>query len=220
MILSEEKFINLKQAIIEGEDDVAPQLVEEILASDIDPMRIIDESIRPGLEEVGKQLLSGDMFIPDLILAGEAARVSINLITPRLKKHKIRDSKGKILLGVVHGDTHDIGKNIVKSMLIAAGFDIKDLDTNVSPELFIENIKDFQPDIVGASAYTSATAVEIGKLNDKLKEANLRDQFKLIIGGAGVYRDDTVRFGADAFGYDALEAVQVCERLMKVAKKV
>ncbi len=217
---NEKDLVALKEAILEGDDDIAEEIVSKLLAGDLDPIQIIEQAVKPGLDVVGTKLVEGEMFIPDLILAGEAAKKAIDLITPKLQKSKRNGDQGKILLGVVEGDTHDIGKNIVRAMLIAAGFEVVDLDTNVPPEKFIESIKNNKPDIVGASAYTSATAVEIGNLNEAFIKAGVRDSFKLVIGGAGVYRDDVVRFGADAFGYDALEAVQICQRMVKLAKKV
>lgn len=211
----EKEFEKLKNAIIDGDDDVAEEIVSALLDTDDDLLMIIEKAIKPGLDEVGSKLVAGEMFIPDLILAGEAAKVAINLITPKLQDGGMAGRLGRILMGVVEGDTHDIGKNIVKAMLIGAGFDVIDLDTNVTPSKFIEAVKKYNPDIVGASAYTSATANELGRLNEAFIEAGVRDKFKFIIGGAGVYRDDIVRFGADNFGYDALEAVNVCKRLVK-----
>lgn len=203
----------LRKAVIDGDDDAAASITEALLSSNANPLEIIEQAITPALKEVGQKLETGEVFIPDLILAGEAARASTDILTPVIAKIGGAKYIGKILLGVVEGDTHDIGKNIVKAMLIAAGFEVIDLGTNVSAQQFLESIETENPDILGASAYTSATAVELGRLNEALEKAGVRKKIKLLIGGAGVYRDDLFRFGADAYGYDASEAVEVCMRL-------
>jgi len=209
----QESFEKLKLTIVDGDEDLAAEITEELIKSDANPLDIIEQAITPALKEVGEKLETGEVFIPDLILAGEAARVSTDILTPLIVKMGGAKYIGKVVLGVVEGDTHDIGKNIVKSMLIAAGFEVIDLGTNVAAQQFIDSIKKEKPAIVGASAYTSATAVELGRLNEALEKAEVRRQIKLLIGGAGVYRDDLLRFGADAYGYDASEAVDVCMRL-------
>ena len=150
------------------------------------------------------------MFIPDLIMAGEAAKVSIDLITPVLKGSDGDNYKAKILMGVVVTDTHDIGKNVVKALLVADGFDVIDLDVDVAHEVFVENIKTHKPEIVAASAYTSASARGLKVLNETMQEAGVRDDVKFLIGGAGVYSSDVPIVGADAYGADANEAVALC----------
>lgn len=210
----QEDFTKLKMAVIDGDDDAAANITEALLNSNANPLEIIEQAITPALKEIGQKLETGEVFIPDLILAGEAARVSTDILTPVIAKIGGAKYIGKVLLGVVEGDTHDIGKNIVKAMLVAAGFEVIDLGTNVTAQQFIESIEKEKPNILGASAYTSATAVELGRLNEALEKAGVRKKIKLIIGGAGVYRDDLIRFGADAYGYDASEAVEVCMRLI------
>lgn len=204
----------LRLTIVDGDEDVAAEITEELIKSGANPLEVIEHAITPALKEVGEKLETGEVFIPDLILAGEAARVSTELLTPIIVKMGGAKYIGKIVLGVVEGDTHDIGKNIVKSMLIAAGFEVIDLGTNVTAQQFIDSINSEKPAILGASAYTSATALELGRLNEALEKAGVRRNVKFVIGGAGVYRDDLLRFGADAYGYDASEAVEVCLRLV------
>ncbi|MBC8392206.1 MAG: cobalamin B12-binding domain-containing protein [Deltaproteobacteria bacterium] len=204
----------LKTMILDGDDDEAIVVTEKLLKDNKSPLDVIEQAIRPALNELSEKLACGEMFVPDLILAGEAAKASMNLLKPLLAKAGGGKTVGKILVGVVEGDTHDIGKDLVGAMLTAAGFEVIDLDTNVSPNHFIEAIRKYEPDIVGASAYTSASAMELGRLNDALIDAGLRDRIKLLIGGASVYRDDIPRFGADDFGYDALEAVHAAKRMV------
>jgi len=204
----------LKSEILDGDDDAAVVTTEKLLKEDTPPLDVIDQAIKPALNELSEKLACGEMFVPDLILAGEAAKASMKLLKPVLAKAGGGKNIGKVLLGVVEGDTHDIGKDLVGAMLTAAGFEVLDLETNVSPSRFIEAIREYEPDIVGASAYTSASATELGRLNDALKDAGLRDRIKILIGGASVYRDDIPRFGADDFGYDALEAVHAAKRMV------
>lgn len=203
----------LKTAILDGDDDLSKAITEELVAGK-DPMEVIFQAIKPALTELSGKLACGEAFVPDLILSGEAAKACMNLLTPILSKSTGGEFLGVVVLGVVEGDTHDIGKDLVKAMLIAGGFQVVDLETNVSPGRFIEAIRKYNPQILGASAYTSASAEEIGRLNDALIDAGLRDRIKLLIGGAAVYRDDVPRFGADDFGYDALEAVHLAKRMV------
>lgn len=204
----------LKTAILDGDDEAAKTLTEKLIKAGKAAIDVIEQAIRPALNEISDKLACGQLFIPDLILAGEAAKASMNLLAPELAKSAGGKFVGKVVIGVVEGDTHDIGKDLVKAMLIAGGFEVIDLETNVSPGRFIEAIRKYEPHIVGASAYTSASATEIGRLNDALIDAGLRDRIKLLIGGASVYRDDVPRFGADDFGYDALEAVHIAKRMV------
>lgn len=208
---------SLKTAIVDGDDETAKAVTEELVKVGTAPLDVIESAVQPALTEVSDKLVCGEMFISDLILTGEAAKACINLITPLLEKAGGGKYLGKVVLGVVEGDTHDIGKDLVKAMLTGAGFDVVDLETNVFPSRFIEAIRKHNPQIVGASAYTSASAHEIPKLNQALIEANVRDRIKLLIGGASVYRDDVPTYGADDFGYDALEAVQVAKRMVRGA---
>jgi 5-methyltetrahydrofolate--homocysteine methyltransferase len=173
-------------------------------------MRIINEAVKPGLDVVSVKVDTGEMFIPDLIMAGEAAKVSIDLITPLLRGGDSDGYKAKILMGVVVTDTHDIGKNVVKALLVADGFEVIDLGVDVAHEVFVENIISQKPLILAASAYTSASARGLGVLNEKLKEAGVRDDVIFLIGGAGVYSSDVPIVGADAYGADANEAVALC----------
>ncbi len=204
----------LKTAILDGDDDLSKAITEELVKAGKDPMEVIFQAIKPALTELSGKLACGEAFVPDLILSGEAAKACMNLLTPILSKSTGGEFLGVVVLGVVEGDTHDIGKDLVKAMLIAGGFQVVDLETNVSPGRFIEAIRKYNPQILGASAYTSASAEEIGRLNDALIDAGLRDRIKLLIGGAAVYRDDVPRFGADDFGYDALEAVHLAKRMV------
>lgn len=209
-------FDRLRTIIVDGDDEKAEVLTTELLDDGADPLDVIEKAVKPALVEVSEKLDSREMFIPDLILAGEAAKVCINLVAPALASRGGGNSIGTIVLGVVEGDTHDIGKDLVRAMLIAAGFEVIDLETNVSPDQFIEAIKKHKPQVVGASAYTSASAQEIARLNVALQEAGLRDGVKLLIGGAAVYRDDIMRYGADEFGQDAVEAVSMAKLLVGV----
>jgi len=204
----------LRKAIVDGDDDTSKALTEKLLADGSDPMTLLEEAVKPALAEVSEGLNSKELFIPDLILSGEAAKACMNQLAPLLAKQAGGKSIGKVVIGVVEGDTHDIGKDLVRSMLIAAGFDVVDLETNVAPNHFIEAINAHKPQIVAASAYTSASAAEIGRLIEALTAAGVRDKVKVLIGGAAVYRDDVTRFDADDFGHDAAEAVVSAKRMV------
>jgi 5-methyltetrahydrofolate--homocysteine methyltransferase len=211
--LSKDTESKLKEAIIQGESDSARKETQDLLKSGVSPVDII-KGMGKAMDVVGKKYESMEYFVPDLVMAAEAMNESLKLVLPRLGAAGSA-FKGKIVIGVCKGDTHDIGKNIVVAMLRGAGFFVVDLGMDVSPQKFIETINKEKPQIVGASSYISTTIDELKKLSDEMKKAGVRNKVKFLIGGASVYPKHVQDVGADAFANDAVEAVQVANKLVR-----
>jgi 5-methyltetrahydrofolate--homocysteine methyltransferase len=165
------------------------------------------------MEVVGEKYERNEYFLAELIMAGETMKEGMKTLEPHLKAGELK-RVGKVVIGTVRGDLHDIGKNIVATLLSAAGFDVIDLGVDVPPEKFVEAVKENSPDIVGMSALLTTTMVEMEDIIKELKKAGLRDKVKVIIGGAPITREYAEKIGADAAARDAVEGVNICKSWM------
>jgi methanogenic corrinoid protein MtbC1 len=197
-------------------EDEALALAKKMLLEDgVDPMRVL-ELCRNAMDIVGKRFEQGDYFLPELVLAGEMLDTIGAIAKPLIKTAPGEEPKklGKVLIGTVHGDLHDIGKNIVTFMLDINGFDVKDIGIDVPVDTFIAEIKTYQPDVVGLSGFLTLAFESMKDTIESIGQAGLRDRIKIMIGGGQI--DETVRAytGADAFGVNAVEAVSLCKGWM------
>ena len=186
-------------------------MVKELIKEGADPMEILDAA-RSAMELVGKRFESGEYFIPDLFMAGEMMKGISEIVKPLLKKGDTRTKKGKVLIGTVAGDIHDIGKDIVTFMLDVSGYDILDLGIDVPVNTFVEKTREFQPQVVGLSGFLTLAFDSMKKTVEALEQAGLRGKVKIMIGGGQM--DDEVRkyARADAYGKDAVAAVNLCRQ--------
>ncbi|MGO9359660.1 MAG: B12-binding domain-containing protein [Xanthobacteraceae bacterium] len=197
------------------EDEALALAKNMLLEQRVDPLRVL-ELCRNAMDIVGKRFESGDYFLPELVLAGEMLDAVGAIAKPLIKNGPGEEPKklGKVLIGTVHGDLHDIGKNIVTFMLDINGFEVKDIGIDVPAERFITEIKDYQPDVVGLSGFLTLAFDSMKETIESIGQAGLRDRTKIMIGGGQI--DETVRAytGADAFGVNAVEAVALCRGWM------
>jgi methanogenic corrinoid protein MtbC1 len=200
----------LVNAIADMREDEALKLVQEMVEGDSDPLAILD-SARKAMDIVGQRYEEGTYFLPELMLAGEMLNQITDIIKPELAKLPEVKRHGKVLLGTVEGDIHDIGKNIVTFMLDVNGFEVLDLGVDVPPGKFVEAIKDFEPQVVGMSGFLTLAFETMKETVDAIKAAGLRDGVKIMVGGGQM--DDQVRAhtGADAYGRDAMAAVKLAK---------
>jgi len=203
----------LSAAIIEGDAEKTPKLVERALKQDLLPKDILDNGLVPGMDEVGIRFRRGDMFVPEVLMSADAMSAGLDVLRPLLVSSGVQ-LIGKILLGTVKGDLHDIGKNLVGMMAEGAGFEVIDIGFNVPPERFIDAIKEHQPDIVGMSAMLTTTMRAMGHTIRAIEEAGLRDRVKVIVGGAPVDAEFAERITADGYGSNAPTAVELCKSLV------
>jgi len=201
-----------------NEDDAFALAKKMLLEEGANPLRVL-ELCRNAMDIVGKRFEKGEYFLPELVLAGEMLENIGAIAKPLIKEGPGGEPKklAKVLIGTVHGDLHDIGKNIVTFMLDINGFEVKDIGIDVPVKTFIDEISQFQPDVVGLSGFLTLAFDSMKETIAAIQEAGLRDKFKIMIGGGQV--DETVRSytGADAFGTNAMDAVSLCRNWMGVA---
>ena len=201
------------EAIIELDELVALELADEMIKSGTDPVEIL-ERCREGMSIVGEKFESGDFFLSEMIMAAEIFNQIMNIVRPHLKSTR-SESKGKILIGTVEGDVHDIGKNIAIALLEAEGFDIIDLGVDVPPATFVEAIKEHEPDIVGMSSLLTVALKTTRQTIESITEAGLRDKVRIIIGGGRIDTHATEYIKPDASTDNAAQGVRMCIGLMK-----
>jgi len=212
--MAKELHQKLAQAVIEGEPEDAEVLAKEALAQGLDPLACITHGLTIGIQEVGKLFASGDYFLPELIIGADAMKAALDILEPELKGDQKRDVVGRVVLGTVEGDLHEIGKTLVGTMLIANGFQVKDIGVDKKPDDFVTAIKEMEADIVGASALLTTTMLQQKKLIEALESAGLRNKVKVLVGGAPVTENFAKEIGADGYAEDAISAVDMAFRLI------
>jgi len=197
---------DLQVSVIEGQAERAAALTREALDQDISPSDILNQAMIPAMDEVGVRFQNNDFFLPEVLIAAKAMNTAMEILKPLLSKSEVKP-KGKIVIGTVHGDRHDIGKNLVAMMMEGAGFEVIDLGVDVSPDQFLEAVRKNQPDIVAMSALLTTTMPSMRVTIEALEKAGLRSQVKTMIGGAPVTKDFAEEIGADAYAPDSASAV-------------
>lgn len=203
----------LREAILTGDARAAHALTQEALAEGIEPMALINESMIPAMDEVGRLFEAEEYFVPELLLSARAMKAAMELLRPLLAATGARPA-GKVVIGTVRGDLHDIGKNLVAVLLEGGGFEVIDLGADVPPQKFIEVIQQSDANIVGLSALLTVTMPMMKTIIDALAEAGLRDKVKVMVGGAPVTQQFADRIGADGYGESAIAAVTLARRFV------
>jgi corrinoid protein of di/trimethylamine methyltransferase len=212
--MSEELFDQLAQAVIIGEPEDAETLARKALAQGLDPLACINKGLTPGMDRVGELFASGEYFLPDLIIGGEAMKAALAVLEPALTGGQEREVLGRVVLGTVEGDLHEIGKTLVGTMLTANGFLVTDIGIDKSAADFVAAVTENNATLVGASALLTTTMSEQQKIVEALQEAGLRDRVKVIVGGAPVTQNWADKIGADGYAEDAISAVTLAKKLV------
>jgi len=205
----------LATAILEGDPEQTAKLVKMGLEEGLSANEIMDNGLLVGMSEVGVRFKAGDMFVPEVLMSAEAMQAGTTLIRPLLLSSGSKQA-GKVLLGTVKGDLHDIGKNLVAMMCEGAGFEVIDLGFNADPEKFVEGIKKHQPQIIGMSAMLTTTMRAMGHTIKAIEEAGLRDTVKIMVGGAPVDAEFARRVGADGYGSNAPAGAELAKKLVGI----
>lgn len=195
----------LKDAVVYGKYKEIEQLLRSVLEQGVAPQAILDEALIPGMDEVGRRFSSNQIFIPEMMVAAKVMQVALDVLKPLFVEGKAR-TRGKFAIGTVKEDLHDIGKNIVISMVEGAGFEVVDLGVDCQPERFIQAIEE-GAELIGISAILTTVLSNIGKTVRAIEEGGLRDKVKILIGGAAVTSGTASEMGADAYCKDAGEGV-------------
>ena len=205
-------FKTISTMIITGKkDDIGP-LTQDALNEGLSAQDILYEGLMPGMDHVSKEFKKGDMFVPEVMRSARTMLNSMVILKPLLSETGAK-MVGKVLLGTVKGDLHDIGKNLVGMMCEGAGYEIMDLGVDVAPEAFVQAVKEFEPDVVGLSALLTTTMREMDNTIKALEEAGVRDLVKVMVGGAPVNQAFADRIGADAYAPDATAAADKAKQL-------
>ncbi len=213
--MSDALFQSMAQSIIDGDPDAAADLARKAIEAGIDPLEAINKGFVPGVDYVGEQYSKGEMFLPDLVLAGEAMKAAIAVLEPEIARQGgQRQTLGTVVIGTVEGDIHDIGKTLVATMLSVGGFRVYDLGVDVPIAKFVEKAREVNADIVGMSALLTTTMVRQRDVIEALEDAGLRARVKVMVGGAPVTRAWAQEIGADGYSEDAIGAVAVAKQLV------
>ncbi len=204
------------EAILNGDAKKADAEVAAALAANTPPEDILYKACIPAMEEVGRLFEEGEKFVPEMLISARAMQAAMNLLKPRLAQANIM-TLGKVVVGTVAGDLHDIGKNLVGMMLEGSGFEVIDLGTDVGPQKFVDAVREHGPQVIGMSALLTTTMLSMGATIEALTEAGLRDQVKVLIGGAPITQDFADKIGADGFAPDASSATRKAKALLAAA---
>jgi 5-methyltetrahydrofolate--homocysteine methyltransferase len=203
----------LSDCVIEGDDERAGKLTQKAIDAGADPVEIITQGLTGGMSVVGARFKTGEMFVPEVLASARAMSVGMELVKPLILGGDM-PSAGKVVIGTVKGDLHDIGKNLVAMLLESAGFTVINVGTDIEPAAFVQAVKDSEADLLGLSALLTTTMLSMKATIDALAEAGLRDKVKVIVGGAPVTQDFADEIGADGFAYDGGAAIDLCKSLI------
>jgi corrinoid protein of di/trimethylamine methyltransferase len=207
----------LKEAVIQGIPAKAEEIAKRVVDEKIDPVEAYEKGLKAGISVVGEGFAAGEVFLPDLVLAAETMKAASVILEEEISRIGTKRSEmGKVVLGTVKGDLHDIGKTIVATLLSSNGFDVVDLGVNVPTDKFIEAVKNEEPDVLGMSSLLTVTAKELAAVIAELKEQGLRESVKVLVGGGAVTDTYAEEIEADGYGQNAALGVKVTKMLLGV----
>ncbi len=213
--LDKDYFDKVAQAVVACDKDACVRLIEEGFTKTVEPLDILEKGLNKGIQQIGSDFGSGVCFLPELIGAADVMKAGVAILDERIKKEgKIRKSLGKIVIGTVKGDIHDIGKSVVAAVLQANGYDVVDLGVDVEDSKFVNAAREQNADCVAMSSLLTVTIQNMRAIIEELKEAGMRNKVKVIVGGAPVTQEFADAIGADAFGRDAADAVSKMKMLL------
>lgn len=207
----------LYDAILAGDMKGAIAATEKALADKVDPLELVQKYMVPAMDEVGRRFECEEYFVPEMLISARAMKSSLELVRPSLTASGAQPA-GRVIIGTVKGDLHDIGKNIVASMLEGGGFEVVDLGADVAPDKFVSAVKEKNPHLVCLSALLTVTMPSMKTTIDALQKAGIRQQVKVMIGGAPITQQFASQIGADGYGENAASAVTLARRLMHEEK--
>lgn len=208
----DEVLQNIYNGVLDGDRELVRTNVQKAIDAKYGPGVILNDAMVASMAEVGKRFEEGEYYVPEMLIAARAMKEGLAILKPLLREAKVQ-SAGKVAAGTVRGDLHDIGKNLVCMMLEGAGFEILDLGTDVAPEKFVESVKESHVDFIAMSALLTTTMPNMQQTIDALKAAGVRDQVKIMIGGAPVTENYARQIGADGYAPDASRAVALAKSL-------
>lgn len=213
--VKEKLFKELADAVVEMDEDRSVAAAEEVVAQQLDAYEAIEKGLSVGMERAGQLFDEEEYFIPELLICSDAMYAGMEVLKPHIRQESV-DGKRRVVIGVIQGDTHDIGKNLVKIMLETSGFDVTDLGRDIPPARFVETAKEIGADIIALSTLMTTTMDGMGEVVRQLDSQGLRDRFKVIVGGGPISQGFADRIGADGYAVNAADAVRLARRLTGV----
>ena len=209
----DELFRQIADAVVEMEEETVEELAQQSLTAGIDAYETIDLGLAKGMERAGQLFDEEEYFVPELLMCSDAMNVGIDVLKPHLKSENV-SKKGKVVIGVVEGDTHDIGKNLVRLMMETGGFEVLDLGRDIPPAEFVSKAEEYGADIIGIATLMTTTMPGMKEVVDILANKGIRDKFKVIVGGGPISPAFAKKIGADGYARNAADAVKVAEKLL------
>jgi corrinoid protein of di/trimethylamine methyltransferase len=212
-INKDELYKKLAQTIVDMDEEETVKLSKQVITENYDAYEAIEKGLSAGMEEAGKLFEEEEYFVPELLLCSDAMYAGLDILKPHIKT-KNNEVRHKVVIGVIEGDTHDIGKNLVKIMLETAGFDVIDLGRDISAKTFVKKAKEENAEIIAISTLMTTTMEGMNEVIQILKKEKIRDEFKIMIGGGPVSQSFADKIGADGYSVNATEAVALAKRLV------
>jgi corrinoid protein of di/trimethylamine methyltransferase len=215
--MSEEIVPNLKQAVIEGDEEKVSGYAQKAIEIGYDLPEALENGLAEGITEVGNRWIREEVFLTEVLLSAKAMETGLKILQREMEKAgKVRETLGKVVLGTVKGDIHNLGKNIVAALLKAAGFEVHDIGVDVPVERFVQTVEEVEPDVLGLSSLMTITIPEQRQIIEALTRVGIRERVKVIVGGAPVTGEWAEEIGADGYGRDAISAVKLVKELLGV----
>jgi corrinoid protein of di/trimethylamine methyltransferase len=218
VVIDEKYFDKMAQTVIDGEEEECIRIIQEGLENGMDPIQAVEKGLAKGINNVGDDFANGIVFLPELVMAADIMKAGMKILDEIIKAAGMeRKSFGKIVIGTVKGDIHDIGKSVVAAVLQASGFDVIDLGIDVEPDKFIQTVIDNDAECLGMSTLLTLTLAVMDQTIKKMQEQGLRRNVKVIVGGCPVTQEWANEIGADAVGFDSKDAVEKVRQLLDVS---
>jgi len=219
MVIDQKYFDNLAQSLVDGEEEQCLDLIEQGLKGGMNPLEAIEKGLGKGMKKLGDDYASGDAFLPELVIAADIMKSGLaRLDKAMLESGTDRKTLGKVVIGTIKGDVHDIGKSVVAAVLQANGYDVIDLGIDVSPEDFIKTIKEEKCNVLAMSTLLTLPLMVMGDTIEALKKEGLREKVRVIVGGCPVTQEFADQIGADAVGFDAMDGLRKLDKVMNIMR--
>lgn len=212
----QELYKNIADAVVDMDDDVVEELSEKAVEENMDAFEVIDKGLTKGMERAGQLFEEEEYFVPELLMCAESMNIGVDILKPHIKTSASSESH-KVLIGVIEGDTHDIGKNLVKLMMETSGFDVIDIGRDVPPQTFVDEAKKQGVEIICISTLMTTTMEGMEEVIKILQKENIRSQFKVMVGGGPISKGFADRIGADGYSENAASAVKLAQKLVGIA---
>ena len=207
--MTEDMYKNLAQAVIDGEEEDVVNLAKQALDQNLDPLDCIANGLTKGIQEVGELFASGEYYLPEMIISAEVMKAAMEILEPALAGDQQPEVVARVVVGTVKGDLHDIGKNVFVTLLRAANYEVIDLGVDISSQAFLEAVKEHAPTVLAMSALLTTTMVEMENVVSTLRAEGVREELKILIGGAPITPEYAAQIGADAAAKDAVDGVRI-----------